>query len=575
MACRTTGWPACLLLTLSTLNRDGAALQQLVALSVVAAKGWVKTDEDNNRVPIRVEEGDGEVCNQAKLAEIGRRQSEMRLACQLVYDFLRKPGQAFHGMLPSNSRPAAPAANRSSCYLRQIVDTVWAFSANNSTGVNEIFQRTLRATPLHDPERGLPEGRPCGRPLPSLGEGTRWADVAPFLGFRMEKRTLTEEEQLSYHKTEMYRLDDRDIRDMARPVAGAGDDTGGAASADRERVTVRAEQLLIALGRELGDLYEAREEMRKKAARMLLPRRQMIGLPYELKSTLVYHLMEEHVPLGSFDQQDATDAANLLIYARQAATSRGQSLEAPKVRRVLHAVFEEAKKAKEADRASRERREEASRRKDAARVTHAAERLQRVCALMPAAAEPLPAGGSSKLFELGQLLRELTAPGPMHGKAVVFTRFGEALAPIGAFLQGLGLGTVSLKPDKWWRAAWQREGGIALFTREPACKVLLLEADASAAGLTLTCARHVVFLDVLSSTSSEEQAMARVNRIGQKLETYVWHLLARDSLDLVLRDAADARKAGRSDAPVAGLIKEASHERRCADGARAARRRGR
>ena len=73
-------------------------------------------------------------------------------------------------------------------------------------------------------------------------------------------------------------------------------------------------------------------------------------------------------------------------------------------------------------------------------------------------------------------------------------------------------------------------------------QVLVLEADASAAGLTLTCARHVIFLDVLNSTLLEEQAMARVNRIGQTVETHVWHLVAKDSVDESLRDAAD-RKA--------------------------------
>ena len=65
-----------------------------------------------------------------------------------------------------------------------------------------------------------------------------------------------------------------------------------------------------------------------------------------------------------------------------------------------------------------------------------------------------------------------------------------------------------------------------------------LEAGASAAGLTLTCARHVVFVDVLNSELLEAQAKARVSRIGQRFPTTAWHLVAQDSVDVPLRAAA-------------------------------------
>ena len=110
----------------------------------------------------------------------------------------------------------------------------------------------------------------------------------------------------------------------------------------------------------------------------------------------------------------------------------------------------------------------------------------------------------------------------------------------------------------WWRRSWRADGvtpGVTTFHTDEECRVLLLEADASAAGLTLTCARHVIFLDVLNSSLLEQQAKARINRIGQRHETHVWHLIATDTVDELLRDAADRGApltpgAGKSEAVV-------------------------
>ena len=53
---------------------------------------------------------------------------------------------------------------------------------------------------------------------------------------------------------------------------------------------------------------------------------------------------------------------------------------------------------------------------------------------------------------------------------------------------------------RWWAAEWRASlaAGHAVegFRAQPSCRVLVLEAGASAAGLTLTCAQHVVFVDV-------------------------------------------------------------------------------
>jgi len=350
----------------------------------------------------------------------------------------------------------------------------------------------------------------------------------------MPSRVLNEEEQKVYHKTEMASLADVDIRSLAHPVA----DTHG--------VVCRAEQWLIALGRDLGDRYESREAMRHTAHQLLAPRAHSDFV----KSVHVYHLLGEYVPSGSFDDADRLHAAQLLHAAEHRAAN---PLSCADVRSAIRDAGSAALDKLNANRVARELKEESVRAAASNRVNECRQRFRRIRDLAPVdgggaaedATHELPAGGSSKFAALLALVREHVLNGPIAGKAVVFTRFGEAVSHVGAFLESEGIGTVSLRPDSWWRHAWRGDGarpGVTTFRCEDKCRVLLLEADASAAGLTLTCARHVIFLDVLNSSLLEEQAKARVNRIGQKQKTHVWHLIAADSVDEPLRAAAD-RKA--------------------------------
>ena len=494
---------------------DLLALQQVVRLCFLADRGWIKTDANNTPVPIVIAPDEPAHSKALKEADISRRRQLMFEAMGLVYHYLCEEGRDLH---------------------------MWAHSDNNARDIDRTFRQYLRYSPLWDPvHRPNGEPRAIGRALPALCHSQlRWADVATFLGFEMKSRPLSEEEQLIFHKTEMYSLADRDIRSLARPVA------------DGDGTVCRAEQWLLALGRDLGDRYEMREEMRR-AAHQLLAKRLHVDA---FRSIHLYHLLGEHIPVSSYDDDDAFHVRNLLGNAMHVDPLKTRE----SVTEAIQAVGEAAATKLAADRAAREALEEEKRGVASAHVTACRDRLRRVRRLAlagrtdGAAAEaggtcaatppPLAAGGSSKLAALVRLLREVALSGPLAGKVVVFTRFGEAVARVGAYLEGEGIGAVSLKADTWWRAEWKGAGrpGVSIFHRDASCAALLLEADASAAGLTLTCARHVIFLDVLNSSLLEEQAKARVNRIGQKRDTHVWHLLAKESVDEPLRDAAD-RKA--------------------------------
>ena len=63
-----------------------------------------------------------------------------------------------------------------------------------------------------------------------------------------------------------------------------------------------------------------------------------------------------------------------------------------------------------------------------------------------------------------------------------------------------------------------RPAAVSAFVNEPAVGVCLLTLDhAQSAGLTLTVASTVVLLDPVLDTSIEDQAIARVHRIGQSV----------------------------------------------------------
>ena len=496
---------------------DLLALQQVVRLSFLAFHGWLKTDAANRPIAIVLDPSECPQRREAKEAEIARRRAVTFQALSLVYQHLCEDGGELHA---------------------------WSHSQNNACDVDVILQAFLRYSPLWNPERH-PHGelRRVGRPLPMNWEQLRWADVAAFLGFTMPSRVLSEEEQRIFHKAEMASLADRDIRALACPVAGANGSM------------LRAEQWLLALGRDLGDRYESREAMRHTAQQLLARHRHAD----QLKSVHLYYLLGEHVPAGSKDDEDRLTASRMLYDAAHRLTN---PLTPADVRGTLLAAGAAARTKLEDARAAREVKEERLRFAASARVSACRERFRRVHDLRPRNGEgegaELPAGGSSKLAALLALLRQEVLDGPLAGKAVVFTRFGEAVPHVGRYLEAQGIGTVSLRPDMWWRRSWRADGvspGVTTFHTDEECRVLLLEADASAAGLTLTCARHVIFLDVLNSSLLEQQAKARINRIGQRHETHVWHLIATDTVDELLRDAADRGApltpgAGKSEAVV-------------------------
>jgi SNF2 family DNA or RNA helicase len=80
--------------------------------------------------------------------------------------------------------------------------------------------------------------------------------------------------------------------------------------------------------------------------------------------------------------------------------------------------------------------------------------------------------------------------------------------------------------------------------------VLLLSmrsgGHSGAAGLSLTVANHAFIMDPAWNPALEDQAIARIARIGQKRETTVWRLLTENTVeDRVVEIATRKRETGR------------------------------
>jgi hypothetical protein len=83
---------------------------------------------------------------------------------------------------------------------------------------------------------------------------------------------------------------------------------------------------------------------------------------------------------------------------------------------------------------------------------------------------------------------------------------------------------------------------VKLFAEDPAVKVFLLSLKAGAAGLTLTAANRVVLLEPALDPAVEQQAVARVHRIGQTRPVTITRLIVEDTVEEKVRALCEAKQ---------------------------------
>ncbi|GJC93784.1 SNF2 family domain-containing protein [Colletotrichum higginsianum IMI 349063] len=106
-------------------------------------------------------------------------------------------------------------------------------------------------------------------------------------------------------------------------------------------------------------------------------------------------------------------------------------------------------------------------------------------------------------------------------KSIIFTQFRSFLEILGAAfdLYKIGFSTID------------RPNGITRFKGDPGIECFMLHGRANSSGLNLVNASHVFLCEPLLNTALELQAIARVDRIGQKNETTVWLYLIEGSVE--------------------------------------------
>lgn len=122
-----------------------------------------------------------------------------------------------------------------------------------------------------------------------------------------------------------------------------------------------------------------------------------------------------------------------------------------------------------------------------------------------------------------------TDPG---AKSIVFCQYKDFLHVLALAFDKYKIGHDSI----------EKKGGIDRFKDDPSKEVFLLHARAHSSGLNLVNASHVFLCEPLLQTALELQAIARVDRIGQKQATTVWLYLIDGTVEESIYDISVARR---------------------------------
>lgn len=132
---------------------------------------------------------------------------------------------------------------------------------------------------------------------------------------------------------------------------------------------------------------------------------------------------------------------------------------------------------------------------------------------------------SIKINALLRRIQAIAATSPEE-KCLVFSQFPNALRTLRRALQSESIGFEELSGGKeGMRKAMQG------FLGDDSKRVFLLSLQAGAQGLTLVRANHVFLLEPALDPAIEQQAIARVHRIGQMRPVHVVRMLVNGTIE--------------------------------------------
>ncbi|KAI1208369.1 SNF2 family N-terminal domain-containing protein [Annulohypoxylon truncatum] len=145
------------------------------------------------------------------------------------------------------------------------------------------------------------------------------------------------------------------------------------------------------------------------------------------------------------------------------------------------------------------------------------------------------AGLSSKIKALVTDLKS----GSVGVKCVVFSTWRLTLDIVQAGLNDAGIRSIRFDgkvPQK------DRQSAIDSFRTDPSIRVMLLTLSCGAVGLTLTVASRAYLMEPHWNPTLEEQALARVHRLGQTEEVTTVRLYIRDSFEEQVMQVQESKK---------------------------------
>lgn len=144
---------------------------------------------------------------------------------------------------------------------------------------------------------------------------------------------------------------------------------------------------------------------------------------------------------------------------------------------------------------------------------------------------------SIKIEALLRRLQALATTAPME-KSLVFSQFPEALK-----LVSMALKTNDIKHVQLIGGRKAVSNAVTQFHDDDDVRVFLLSHRAGAQGLTLVRANHVFLLEPALDPAIEQQAVARVHRIGQNLPVHINRMLVNETIEEEVLRIQQARQA--------------------------------
>jgi SNF2 family DNA or RNA helicase len=164
--------------------------------------------------------------------------------------------------------------------------------------------------------------------------------------------------------------------------------------------------------------------------------------------------------------------------------------------------------------------------------------------------EAAGAGQSAKLERLLEIVDEAAGNG---WKTVVFSSFLDVLRAVDEALAGRSAGLLTGRLDPTARQALVDE-----FSASPEPQVLVSQIQAGGVGLNIQAASVVVIAEPQPKPSIEDQAVARLHRLGQVRPVHVHRLLAEGSVDPRMLEILAAKRRLFDDYVRTSDLKDAS-----------------